>query len=470
MYCRQTWWIVLGFVLICLGTDGGEVNLKTGDYGARELDKVTHLLGQPNVGFSHYAGHVTVNEEHGRALFYWFFEASSQKQHKPLVLWLNGGPGCSSMGYGATQEIGPFLVDFTGARLAFNKYAWNTEANLLFLDSPVGVGFSYSNTSSDYNNIGDNITAADTFVFLQNWFTRFPEYRTHDFYIAGESYGGKYVPELAEVIYDFNLKTSDQSRHINLKGFMVGNPETHDGYDWQGNMDYAWSHAIISDETHHIIASNCDFFSDNTWSSHKCKAAVDETLKQLKEIDMYSLYTPKCLVNVTVGQIVTANESRRKLMASSYYDPCLDNYAILYYNRQDVQRALHATRGGHLTKWIPCNDTIFNNWKDSLFSVLPIYQKLIRAGLRIWVYSGDTDGRVSVLSTRYCINALGLRIKSSWQPWYHEQQVAGWTQDYEGLKFTTFYGAGHAVPIFNRKRALVFFRSFLLGTSLPSKK
>ncbi|XLT13447.1 hypothetical protein HN51_059137, partial [Arachis hypogaea] len=67
-------------------------------------------------------------------------------------------PGCSSVGYGATQEIGPFLVDSDGQGLKFNNLSWNQEANILFLESPVGVGFSYSNTSSDYDQLGDQKT------------------------------------------------------------------------------------------------------------------------------------------------------------------------------------------------------------------------------------------------------------------------------------------------------------------------
>jgi serine carboxypeptidase-like clade 2 len=254
---------------------------------------VTNLPGQPKVEFNQYAGYVTVHEEHGRALFYWFFEAALLKKEKPLVLWLNGGPGCSSVGYGATQEIGPFLVDGNGTDLIFNKYSWNQEANLLFVESPVGVGFSYSNTSSDYNMLGDNITASDTYTFLQNWLNRFPEYRRHDFYIAGESYAGKYVPELAELIYDLNNASTDT--HINLKGFMVGNPETHDGHDLEGFVDYAWSHAIVSDETHRMIKKNCDFYPNDPWSDQNCRATLMEIQKQYNEIDIFSLYTPTCV-------------------------------------------------------------------------------------------------------------------------------------------------------------------------------
>jgi len=212
--------VVLGFILSCLGSSRGEV-IDPIDNQTRQSDLVTQLPGQPQVGFNHYAGHVTVDAKDGRALFYWFYEAISEKEQKPLVLWLNGGPGCSSVGYGATQEIGPFIVDPSGTTLSFNEYAWNNESNLLFLESPLGVGFSYSNTSSDYDNVGDTKTGADTFAFLQNWFLTFPEYRKRDFYITGESYAGKYVPELAEIIYDFNNQTISPNERINLKGFLV---------------------------------------------------------------------------------------------------------------------------------------------------------------------------------------------------------------------------------------------------------
>ncbi|ERN03395.1 hypothetical protein AMTR_s00003p00256450 [Amborella trichopoda] len=368
-------------------------------------DLVTNLPGQPMVGFEHYAGYVTVNEENGRALFYWFFEASHPEQ-KPLVLWLNGGPGCSSVGYGATQEIGPFFVDSNGLKL--NPFAWN---------------------------------------------------------------GGKYVPELAELIHD---KNKDPSMCIDLKGFMVGNPETSDGHDWEGLVDYAWSHAVVSDETHQIIKDNCDFHSNDTWSNERCNGGVDEVLKQYGEIDIYSLYTSRCIPNASHSQdrCMFSMSSSTKMLPRVLggYDPCLDDYATAFYNRADVQRALHVTDGNHLRNWTICNEEIFNGWADSKPSVLSIYKKLIAAGLRIWVYSGDTDGRVPVLSTRYSLNALGIPTLSPWRPWYHDKQVSGWVQEYDGLTFATFKGAGHAVPIFKPKSSLAFFKSFLFGESLPSER
>ncbi|XP_022715923.1 serine carboxypeptidase-like 31 isoform X2 [Durio zibethinus] len=436
-------------------------------------DPVTNLPGQPSVDFRHYAGYVTVNEKNGRALFYWFYEAMSNPDEKPLVLWLNGGPGCSSVGYGATQEIGPFIVDTGGRGIKFNNFSWNKEANMLFLESPIGVGFSYSNTSTDYDNLGDEFTANDAYSFLHNWFLKFPSYRTRTFYIAGESYAGKYVPELAELIYDNN---KDPSLHIELKGILLGNPETYDAEDWRGMTDYAWSHAVVSDETHKIISESCDFKSNDTWSNEDCSQAVDEVLKQYKKIDIYSLYTPVCIGDSagsntkSILQVMMKRTSNMMPRILGGFDPCLDDYAKAFYNRLDVQKALHVSDGYHLRNWSICNQKIFDDWSDSKPSVLPIYKKLIAAGVRIWVYSGDTDGRVPVLSTRYSISALGLPITKAWRPWYHDKQVSGWFQEYKGLTFATFRGAGHAVPCFKPSSSLAFFSAFLLGESPSSSR
>ncbi|GKV18643.1 hypothetical protein SLEP1_g28992 [Rubroshorea leprosula] len=211
-----------------------------GTYGNEDM--VTNLPGQPAVDFRHYVAYVTVDEKNGRTLFYWFYEATTRPDEKTLVLWLNGGPGCSSVGYGATQEIGPFLVDIEGNGIKFNNYSWNKEANMLFLESPIRVGFSYTNTSTDYDNLGDAFTANDAYTFLHKWLLKFPSYRTRTFYIAGESHAGKYVPELAELIID---KNSDPSLYIDLKGILLGNPETSSAEDWRGLVDYAWSHTVV---------------------------------------------------------------------------------------------------------------------------------------------------------------------------------------------------------------------------------
>ncbi|VFR01706.1 unnamed protein product [Cuscuta campestris] len=145
--------------------------------GLREADKIAGGLPEqpPGVEFDQYSGYVTVDPKAGRSLFYYFAESPHSPSAKPLVLWLAGGPGSSSLGYGSFLQIGPFKVHSDGKTLYKNDYSWNKVANVLFLESPAGVGFSYSNTTSDYNTTDDKRTTADAYSFLVNWLQRFPQ-------------------------------------------------------------------------------------------------------------------------------------------------------------------------------------------------------------------------------------------------------------------------------------------------------
>ncbi|XP_068645711.1 serine carboxypeptidase-like 35 [Aristolochia californica] len=438
----------------------------------READIVRDLPGQPAVTFRHYAGYVKLRPEDEKALFYWFFEAEKGVEEKPLVLWLNGGPGCSSIAYGAAQELGPFLVRKNQTKLELNKFSWNKVANLLFLEAPVGVGFSYTNKTEDLSKLGDRVTAEDSYAFLLKWFERFPSFKSHDFYIAGESYAGHYVPQLSELIYERNKQASNDS-HINFKGFMIGNAVINDGTDQIGMIEYAWSHAIISDELYHHINRECNFKSDN--QTNICVSSVKSFLQAYSDIDIYSIYSPVCLSDyertslrlLAAPRSFSQHDLWHKL--PSGYDPCTEDYAEKYFNREDVQKALHANVTKLLYPYTPCSDVI-NKWNDSPETVLPIINKLIKAGLRVWIYSGDTDGRVPVTSTRYSVNELKLKVKRGWKAWFVGGQVAGWVVEYEGLTLATVRGAGHQVPVIAPEQSLSLFSHFLSANSLPTSR
>ncbi|XP_056694814.1 serine carboxypeptidase-like 33 isoform X2 [Spinacia oleracea] len=425
--------------------------------------KILSLPGQPsNPPISQFSGYITVNQNNGRALFYWFFEALSQPSEKPLVLWLNGGP---------------LKVDENGDGLLFNNLSWNTEANLLFVESPVGVGFSYTNTSTDLTKLDDEFVAEDAYNFLVNWLERYPQFKNRDFFLAGESYAGHYVPQLAERIFDRN-KDQTKNLKINLKGFLVGNPLTDDFYDSKGLLEYAWSHSVISDDQFNKTKEVCDFKA-LFWPT-ECVTAMNVVYGKYKEIDFYNIYAPICLSNSTsssqayFGNKVENYGFKRPRIYSGGYDPCFSNHAEAYFNREDVQASLHANanRGNSNTsvKWSVCNDNILNIYNMTVTSVLPVYKKLIQAGLKIWIYSGDADGRVPVIGTRYWVEALGLPIKTDWRSWYHQHQVGGRLVEYEGLTMVTVRGAGHLVPLNKPSEALALFHSFLTGQDLPPKR
>ncbi|XP_057456677.1 serine carboxypeptidase-like 35 [Lotus japonicus] len=439
----------------------------------QEADRVKNLPGQPPVKFRHYAGYVKLRPQEEKALFYWFFEAQEAPSQKPLVLWLHGGPGCSSIAFGAASELGPFLVkDKHGLKL--NMFSWNRVANIIFLESPVGVGFSYTNNSKDLQELGDRVSASDNYAFLIGWFKRFPSFRSHEFYIAGESYAGHYVPQLADLIYEGN-KATQQGSFINLKGFMIGNAVINGLTDVYGMIDYAWSHAIISDKVYHGIERNCDFKKENLTKA--CDLYMRGFFGAYKAIDIFSIYSPICLDDskgrvstklVVAPHLLTQHDLWHTL--PSGYDPCAGDYVSKYFNNQEVQKALHANITKLSYPYTLCSSVI-QNWTDSPDTVLPVIQKLLNAGLRIWIYSGDTDGRVPVTSTRYSINKMGLKVKKEWRAWFHEHQVAGWVEVYEGgLTFATIRGAGHQVPVLAPQQSLSLFTHFLSSHSLPSSR
>jgi len=408
------------------------------------------LPGQPKgIKFRQYSGYVTVSARAGRTLFYYFAEAFPHPRKRPLVLWLNGGPGCSSLGYGAFAELGPFRVNPDGETLSFNRYSWNRAANMLFLESPAGVGFSYSNTTSDYNT-GDRRTAVDTYVFLVNWFRRFPQYKGRDFYIAGESYAGNYVPELAATILHQQRKS--QASFIHLKGILVGNGIMDNDKDAIGQFTYPWSHALISDQTYNDLIDKCTKSDLNLTLCEDLEIKVDT---EIGNINSYSIYAPLCDKNL----------SKQEESEIPGYDPCIDNYVDAYLNTPSVQKAIHANVTNLPYAWSQCSD--FQNWTDSASTMLPTYRGLIAAGLRILLFSGDTDAVVPVTSTRLSINALKLPVETPWYAWVDGEEVGGYSVIYKGLRFATIRGAGHEVPAFQPSRALTLFKYFLKEKPLP---
>ncbi|XP_072974265.1 serine carboxypeptidase 1-like [Typha angustifolia] len=422
--------------------------------GLREADKIVELPGQPQgVEFNQFAGYVTVDPKAGRALFYYFAEAANDPSEKPLVLWLNGGPGCSSLGGGAMLELGPFFVNSDNKTLYSNLYAWNKAANMLFLESPAGVGFSYSNTTSDYNASGDKRTTEDSYTFLINWLERFPEYKDRDFFITGESYAGHYIPELANAIVANN--NADKTI-IKLRGVAIGNAYFDDTTNTKATYEYLWTHAMISSTVHDAIKANCSF--DGTYTE-SCLESMRLADQDVGNIDFYNIYAPVC------HDPSKASNSQNSMMVG---DPCSDRYVFAYLNLPAVQRALHANTTGLNYPWIDCSDVLHKTWKDAPTTMLPAIKKLIASGIRTWLYSGDIDSIVPVTSTQYSLDILGLPVEKSWRPWYTDNaEVGGYVVEYKGLVFATVRGAGHMVPRYQPQRALTLFSSFLQGKLHP---
>lgn len=447
-------------------------------------DKLLSLPGQPRVSFQQYAGYVPVDENQDRALFYYFVEAEIGPASKPLVLWLNGGPGCSSVGTGAFSEHGPFRPS-GGGSLVRNDYSWNKEANMLYLESPAGVGFSYSADQSFYDLVNDTITVQDNFAFLQNWFLKFPEYKNRDLFITGESYAGHYVPQLADLIVKSGLK-------LNLKGIALGNPLLEFSTDLNSEGDFYWSHGLISNPTYELLNAVCN--TSQLWRErigHSLSASCSKVSDQLKAeipnaIDLYDVTANVCLsfgaslLGVQNNpltprfRLFSSTESLREALsqqkAQENIDPCVQEETSVYLNRKDVQESFHAKLVG-TPKWNICSGVVNYDLRNLEIPTIDVVGSLVNSGVRVLVYSGDQDSAIPFTGSRTLVEGLakklGLNATVPYTPWFEDKQVGGWTQVYgDILTFSTIRGGSHLAPFSSPGRSLALFAAFLSGKPL----
>ncbi|CAL5191344.1 unnamed protein product [Lathyrus oleraceus] len=431
-------------------------------------NKINNLPGQPHVEFHQFSGYVNVDNKNQKALFFYFVEAQNDAASKPLVLWLNGGPGCSSLGVGAFSENGPFRPK--GEGLVRNQFSWNTEANMLYLESPIGVGFSYSTNTSSYEGVNDKITAMDNLIFLQNWFVKFPEYRNRSLFIVGESYAGHYVPQLAELMLQFNKK----EKLFNLKGIALGNPVLEYATDFNSRAEFFWSHGLISDSTFKMFTSVCNYSRYvreyyNGAVSPLCSSVMSRvTTETSRFVDKYDVTLDVCISSVFSQTKVLNPEQMTETI-----DVCVEDETLNYLNRKDVQSALRARLVG-IQRWSPCSNVLDYELRDLEIPTITVVGKLVKAGIPVLVYSGDQDSVIPLTGSRSLVDQLAktLRINTTvpYRVWFERQQVGGWTQVYGNiLSFATVRGASHEAPFSQPKRSLVLFKSFLEGKPLPEE-
>lgn len=180
---------------------------------AREACKVK----PPKADIESYSGYLTVDETHGSNMFFWFFPAMSGARDAPVMLWLQGGPGASSL-YAVFNEHGPFSVAKTHG-LKLRNHTWVATHSIIYLDNPVGTGYSFTADDGGYS-VNQASVGVNVYTALVQFFTLFHEYQNNDFYVTGESYAGKYVPAVS---YSIHLNNPKAKVKINLKGLAIGN-------------------------------------------------------------------------------------------------------------------------------------------------------------------------------------------------------------------------------------------------------
>lgn len=274
---------------------------------AHAPDEIFNLPGFSGILPSkQYSGYLSANDGTSH-LHYWFVESEMSPKDAPVVVWLNGGPGCSSLD-GFFYEQGPFELSTSGDKLKLRDHRWNRIANMLFIEAPVGVGFSYSDVLN-YNN-SDDRTAIENREAVEYFFTLFPEYKSNEFYLSGESYAGIYVPTLAEAI----LKGEDDGTYTgpSLKGIAVGNGCTGNeigicGWYFGGGCQglyYAYKFllefAFFENSLKEAISNSCDWtacasatanlYGNKTILSDQCLDLLDKASMLLGDINIYNVF------------------------------------------------------------------------------------------------------------------------------------------------------------------------------------
>ncbi|KAL4587898.1 hypothetical protein LXL04_000774 [Taraxacum kok-saghyz] len=428
----------------------------------------------------HYAGYVTLDKNHGKKLYYYYVLSERDPSKDPVVLWLNGGPGCSSFD-GFVFEQGPFNFEKTGSmpKLHLNPYAWNKVSNMIFLDAPAGVGMSYSKNKSDYIT-SDTITAKDSHKFLLRWFKLYPEYLSNPFYIAGESFAGIYIPTLSnQVIKGIN---NGEKPTLNFKGYIIGNGVCDDVFDGNAFVPFARGMGLISEYMYQDTKKECNgtFYKPPTL---KCEMKLDKVDQHFEGLNMYNIIG-KCFHGKSKisHEITKLPPSFRKLgkterphpvrtrmfgrawpfkapvkpgyvpswpelLKTTLSSPCNDRgVASIWLNKKAVREAIHADPIKEAGKWELCTDRIKYNKEGE--SMINFHKNITARGYRALIFSGDHDLCVPYTGTEAWTKSLGYKVIDEWRSWKVNGQVAGYIQGYEkNLTFLTVKGAGHTNAI-----------------------
>mmetsp|Transcript_33113 Transcript_33113/g.37587 ORF Transcript_33113/g.37587 Transcript_33113/m.37587 type:complete len:449 (-) Transcript_33113:220-1566(-) len=429
---------------------------------AYEADRVRAFPDNHPFPFNVYSGYLDIpNNE--KKFHYIFQESQSNPATDPVLLWLNGGPGCSSM-LGAVTENG-YLVNRKNNKDGWmiNEYSWNTAANVIYIESPAGVGFSILGDEPKY--FDDAQTGEMNTQALLVFFQKFPQFKTHDFYVSGESYAGMYVPFTAKSILDYNKTASDDAK-INLKGTLVGNGVTSPEFD--GNQDLrlrmANAHALLSDATiKAYLKAGCDVSLELETEpltkfiefeakpsllgySDECAALNQQINANLSNINIYNI-----LADCEPSRIVGA--------------PCLNyDYLVSYFNRDDVKKTLHIS--DEAASWNYCSNMVGANYHSDPRGSIWIYPILKEAGIRTLVYSGDIDFAVPFMGSEAWVDSLNWDLKKEWSQYIVNGQVGGYFKEFDGITYVTVKGSGHMVPQDKPAQAHHFVYAFLNQTEI----
>ena len=392
-----------------------------------------------------YSGYINVNHTKGNHFFYWFFESRSNPSKAPLILWLTGGPGCSSS-LALLVENGPFLMNNESGKLEYNIYGWNSFANLLYVDQPVGTGFSYTDNPLGIET-NEMTIARELTTFMEEFYQKFPKYSELPLFIFGESYAGHYIPPFTAYL----LKNSPTIK-ANLKGIAIGdgwvNPKMqyYSYLEFMGSIDFINRNYIeLLDE---VFRKPCMKLCEDG----------DEILSGL-ECQIYSL------------AIMDSAELHMKRSINTYdvrarctdFPGCYDfSKTHAFLNQKEVQKSLGVDR-----YWLSCSFTpnlflLMDEKKDYHADV----SFTLEQGVQVLVYNGKDDYICNYLGSKAWTESMEWPGKSDFSKknltnWVYNGANVGEFKTVANLTLLVIDNAGHMVPMNQPEISLAMVRNFI---------
>ncbi|KAH9487335.1 Carboxypeptidase Y-like protein A [Psilocybe cubensis] len=408
-----------------------------------------------------YTGYIDIEARH---LFFYFFESRNNPDKDDVIFWTNGGPGCSSS-LGLFMELGPCRVlDANGTK--FHPESWNSNANIFFVDQPIGVGFSYA----DYGEVVSTTeeAAKDIAAFVAIFFENFSKFKGRAFHMAGESYGGRYIPVFAAEVYDQNKKLVEAGMTpINLTSIMIGNGIT-DFYTMiPSYYDMACTPASVAPI---LDISTCT----------RMKQTIPRCKKWLKESCVDQLDAISCeAANVFCSQELSApffsstknpydisRDCEGEISDTLCYP--VTKHISSFLDRADVRSTL-GVDPSITANFSSCSNDVGSRFYAKLDEFHPTHHyvsALLDRGVRALIYVGRNDWICNhVGNERWTLefewnghkefSVLPLR------EWSVAGKKAGMTRSAKGLTYATIDGAGHMVPYDKPKEALELVNRWL---------
>ncbi|KAL3849514.1 hypothetical protein ACJIZ3_011396 [Penstemon smallii] len=421
-------------------------------------------------------GYISLGRNDEVQFFYYFIESERDPMKDPLVLSLTGAlvsvPSPLWFLNLVCYFSSPIMFDWSTyfaslPSLVLNPYSWTKMANIIFVDWPVGAGFSYATNPEAYY-VSDSKSPEDLYIFLQKWFLIHPMFLQNPLYIEGESYAGRIAPMVAWEISKAN--EAGRLPKMSLQGYFVSSPVTDINEIDNDKIPYAHNMGLISNEYYKLAEDTCGGnYANPDPNNIQCHYALQLIDKVLENVDIYHILDTACAKTVLPGdnsaKIVLPSRKKEPACRADFY-----SLSETWANDARVRKALQI-REGTKEEWVRFNNTVLDVAFDmDVASSAEYHLLLAKKGYRGLVYNGDHDMRTPFFSTLNWIHSLNLTIDESWRQWIVDKQIAGFTQQYRqnktNLTFATVKGSGHTIAEYNPKECFALISRWLFNKPL----